>query len=99
MRFLRKGLMKQGLRLLSDPRIAKWMQDERVMRAVMVAMSVPGKAQSFAREHLESIARAMALATEADVNDIRRTMRKFEDELSQLKGEQRMATRKRDAAE
>ena len=96
---LKKSLMKQGMKLMSDPRVMKLMQDERVMRAVMVAMSVPGKAQGFAREYLENIARAMALATEAEVSDIRRTMRRFEDELSQLKGEQRMATRKRDAAE
>jgi hypothetical protein len=84
---------------MSDPRVAKVLQDERIMRAVMAAMSLPGKAQSFAQEQLENVAKAMALATRADVNDMRRTLRKFEDELAQIRGEQRLSARKRDAAE
>jgi hypothetical protein len=61
------------------------------MKALMMAVSVPGKAQSFAREQAENVARAMALATEAEVNDLRRTVRKLEDELRQMKGEALLA--------
>ena len=39
----KKTLMKQGMKLMSDPRVMKLMQDERVMKAVMAAMSVPGQ--------------------------------------------------------
>jgi hypothetical protein len=82
---LKKTLMKQGMKLMSDPRVMKLMQDERVMKAVMTAMSVPGKAQTFAREQAEGIAKAMALATEGEVKDLRRTVRKLEEEIARLK--------------
>ncbi|HEY8038392.1 MAG TPA: hypothetical protein VIF15_01305 [Polyangiaceae bacterium] len=85
---LKKTLMQQGMKLMSDPRVMKLMQDERVMKAVMAAMSVPGKAQSFAKERVENIAKAMALATEGEVKDLRRTVRKLEEELSKMKSEQ-----------
>jgi hypothetical protein len=81
--------MKQGMKLMSDPRVQKLMQDERVMKALMAAMSAPGKAQSFARDQVETIAKAMALATEGEVKDLRRTVRKLEEELARMKAEQR----------
>jgi hypothetical protein len=85
---LKKTLIKQGMKLMSDPRVMKLMQDERVMRALMAAMSMPGKAQTFAREQVENIARAMALATEGEVKDLQRTVRKLEEELARLKAAQ-----------
>jgi hypothetical protein len=89
---LKKTLMKQGMKLMSDPRVMKLMQDERVMKALMTAMSVPGKAQTFAREQVESIAKAMALATETEVRDLQRTVRKLEDELARMRAEQGAGT-------
>jgi hypothetical protein len=85
---LKKALLEQGMKLLSDPRVVSLMQDERVMKAVMAAMSVPGKAQAFAREHVEQIAKAMALATEGEVRDLQRTVRKLEEELSRMRADQ-----------
>lgn len=96
---LKNTLLKQSLRLMSDPRVMKLMQDERFMRAVMGAMSVPGKAQSFAREQIGNLARTMSLATEAEVKDLRRTVRKLEDELRQMKSEQSPSRRNSTAAE
>ena len=84
---LKKTLMQQGMRLMTDPRVMKLMQDERVMKAMMTAMSVPGKAQTFARDQAETIARAMALATEGEVKDLRRTVRKLEEDLARLKAD------------
>ena len=83
---LKKTLMQQGMRLMTDPRVMKLMQDERVMRAMMTAMSVPGKAQSFARDQIEGIAKAMALATEGEVKDLRRTVRKLGGRPGQAEG-------------
>ncbi len=92
---IKKTLLQQGMKLMSDPRVMKLMQDERVMKAVMTAMSMPGKAQSFARDQAENIARAMALATEGEVKDLRRTVRKLEEEVSRLKSEQGTPSKKR----
>ena len=84
---LKKSLMKQGMKLMTDPRVMKLMQDPRVMKAVMTAMSVPGKVQSFGNEQVEKIAKAMALATEDEVNDLKRTVRSLEEEVSRLRKE------------
>ena len=84
---VKKVLMKQGMKLMSDPRVMRVMQDQRVMKAVMAAMSMPGKAQGFVKEHAENIAKAMALATEGEVKDLRRTVRRLEEEIGRLKAE------------
>ena len=85
---LKKTLMQKGMQLMADPRVVKLMQDERVMKALMTAMSVPGKAQTFAREQAETLAKAMALATEGEVKDLRRTVRKLQDEVARMKSDQ-----------
>ncbi|HQY63625.1 MAG: hypothetical protein IPF92_29120 [Myxococcales bacterium] len=81
---IKKTLMKQGMKLMSDPRVAKLLQDPRVMTALMQAMSVPGKVQSFTSEQVEKLAKSMSLATEDEVNDLKRTVRRLEDELARL---------------
>jgi hypothetical protein len=81
----KKTLLQHGLKLLSDPRVVRLVQDERVMKSLMAAMSLPGKAQTFVRERVENLAKAMDLATEAEVRDLRRTVRRLEDEMAQLK--------------
>src|SRR3984957_4683584 len=98
----KKTLMQKGMKLMSDPRILKLMQDERVMKAVMTAMSVPGRAQTLAREQMENVAKAMALATESEVKDLRRTVRKLEEEMSRMKvdqGGEKSPKKKSNAAE
>jgi len=81
---LKKTLMKQGMKLMTDPRVMKVMQDERVMKAVMQVMSMPGKMQTFTQDNVERLARAMALATEDEVKDLKRTVRRLEEEVARL---------------
>ncbi len=84
----KKTLMQQGLRLMSDPRVMKLMQDERVMKAVMAAMAVPGKVQTFTSDQVEKIVKAMDLATEDEVKDLRRTVRRLEEDLTRMQRDQ-----------
>src|SRR5580700_7089985 len=95
---LKKTLMKQGMRIMSDPRVMKLMQDERVMKAVMQMMSVPGAVQTFTQEQVERLAKSMALATEDEVKDLKRTVRRLEEEVARMKNadkskEERPSTR------
>jgi len=92
---LKKSLMKQGMKLMTDPRVMKMMQDPRVMKAVMAAMSMPGKVQSFGNEQVEKIAKAMALATEDEVNDLKRTVRSLEEEVAHMRKEREERSTKR----
>ena len=81
---IKKTLMKQGMKLMTDPRVMKMMQDERVMKAVMQMMTVPGKVTSFTNEQIEKLAKAMSLATEDEVKDLKRQIRRLEEEVSRL---------------
>lgn len=81
---IKKTLMKQGMKLMTDPRVMNLMQDERVMKAVMQMMTVPGKVQSFTNEQIEKLAKAMSLATEDEVKDLKRQIRRLEEEVSRL---------------
>ncbi|MEA2753064.1 MAG: hypothetical protein QOI41_7207 [Myxococcales bacterium] len=84
--------MKQGMKLMTDPRVMKMMQDERVMKAVMQMMNVPGKVQSFGNEQIEKLAKAMSLATEDEVKDLKRQIRRLEEEVSRLEKDRRSST-------
>ncbi len=92
---LKKSLMNRGMKLMTDPRVMKLMQDPRVMKAVMAAMSMPGKVQTFGNEQVEKIAKAMALATEDEVNDLKRTVRSLEEEVAHLRKEREERTKKK----
>jgi hypothetical protein len=81
---LKKTIMKQGMKLMTDPRVMKLMQDERVMKALMQVMAMPGKVQSFTHDNAERIAKAMALATEDEVKDLKRTVRRLEEEVARM---------------
>ena len=81
---LKKTIMKQGMKLMSDPRVLKLMQDERVMKTVMQMVNVPGRVQSFTTEQVEKLAKAMSLATEDEVNDLKRQIRRLEEEVARL---------------
>jgi hypothetical protein len=81
---IKKTLVKQGMKLMTDPRVMKIMQDERVMKAVMQMMAVPGKVQTFTSDQVEKLAKAMSLATEDEVNDLKRQIRRLEDEIERL---------------
>jgi hypothetical protein len=74
---------KQGFKLMQDPRISKWMQDERVMKAVMQAMQLRGKVQQSFDEKVDRVAKALNLATKREIRELRRTLRKMEQEMEQ----------------
>lgn len=82
---LKDLLMKQGSKLLSDPRFMKLMQDERVMKAVMNAMQLRGKVQESFDQRVERLAKTLNLATEKEVKELKRTIRKLERELDDAK--------------
>lgn len=81
---IKKTLVKRGMKLMTDPRVMKIMQDERVMKAVMQMMSVPGKVQSFTADQTEKLAKAMSLATEDEVKDLKRQIRRLEEEVARM---------------
>lgn len=85
---LKKTLMSQGMKLMSDPRMMKLMQNPQFMKAMMTAMSMPGRIDGFTREQKERFAKLMRLATSREIKDLTRTVRALEDQLADLKKQQ-----------
>lgn len=79
---LKSMLVDRGMRLLQDPRVGKLATDPRVMKAIMQAMAMPGKVQSFGSEQIATLAKRLNLASEEDVAQLRRTVRRLEEELA-----------------
>ena len=82
---LKDKLVNEGMKLAANPNVAKLMQDERLMKLFMAAMSVPGKVSSFTTEQKETFAKAMGLATADEVRDLKRTVAALEREVARLR--------------
>ncbi|MEZ4340466.1 MAG: hypothetical protein R3B82_27925 [Sandaracinaceae bacterium] len=93
---LKKLVAKQGMKLMQDPRVAKLMQNERVMKGMMSALSARAKAQESFDATVEKTAKRLGLVTKSEVRELKRTMRKLE---TQLKKAQREAEKAKAAAE
>jgi hypothetical protein len=86
---LKSKLFTEGMRLTQNPAIAKVLQDERFMRLVVLAMSMPGRVSTFSTEQKERFAREMGLATADQVRDLQRTVASLEDEVRRLQRDRR----------
>jgi HAMP domain-containing protein len=82
---LKSMLTKQGLRLMQDPRVARLMQDERVMKTLVQAMQARGKLQQELDDRVERVARALNLATKREIRELKRSLRRMEQELEKAK--------------
>jgi RPA family protein len=82
---IKDEVKKKGLQLMGDPRVAKLMQNEQVMRAMMTLVQVPGKVNTFTTEQTERFAKTMRVATAQEVKDLKRTVKNLEAEVSRLR--------------
>lgn len=92
---IRSFLKKRGLQLMQDPKVAKLMQDERVMKVAMQAMQLRAKVQEQIDGNVERVARSLGLVTRNEVRELKRTVKKLETE---LKKAQQAAEAAREAA-
>ena len=81
----KQKLMQEGMKLMSNPKVMKLMQDERVMKAVMGAMAIPGKLSTATEKAGETVAKTLNLPTAQEVKDLKRTIRKLEEQVETLK--------------
>ena len=86
---LKDKLMSEGMKLAGSPAVAKLMQDPRFMKAVMTAMAMPGRVSSFTDEQKEHFAKAMGLATQEEVRDLKRTVAALERAVARLESQQK----------
>jgi ubiquinone biosynthesis protein UbiJ len=82
---IKDRIVSEGMRLATNPQVAKLLSDERFMKLVMTAMSVPGRVSTFTTEQKENFAKTMGLATADEVRDLRRTVASLEQTVSRLR--------------
>jgi cell division FtsZ-interacting protein ZapD len=82
---IKDEVMKRGMKLMSDPRVGKLMQNEQFMKAMMAVVQVPGKVNTFTTEQTERFASMMRLATAQEVKDLKRTVKNLETEVARLR--------------
>ena len=82
---LKDEVTKKGLKLLSDPRVLKLMQNEQFMKAMSALVQMPGKVNDFTQEQSERFARTLRLATADEVTALKKTVSRLEAEIEELK--------------
>jgi hypothetical protein len=83
----KKSAMEQAMKLMASPTVGRWMQNPKVMQAVMSAMQLPGKVQAHLDDHRRTLARALNLATQEEVEGLRSTIRDLDSQLGDLRQE------------
>jgi polyhydroxyalkanoate synthesis regulator phasin len=81
---IKDEMMKRGMQMMSDPRVAKLMQNPQFMKVMMTAIQVPGKVNTFTNEQAKHLASALRLAPASDLKDLQRTVKRLERELAKL---------------
>jgi hypothetical protein len=95
---LKQQLMNQALRLMQDPRVMKALQNPKLMQGLMGALQLRAKLQQNLESQVQRVAKSLSLATEAEIRELRRTVRKLERELEAQRSGRRDNASSREAA-
>jgi len=88
---LKRFFQTQGMKVMQDPRFMKIMQDERVMKTVMKGFQMKQHAQEQFDARVETVAKQLNLATKAELRDLKRALRKMEQELDKERAKSKAA--------
>jgi hypothetical protein len=81
---IKKEMMKKGMQMMGDPRVAKLMQNPQVMKVLGAAFQMPGKVEAFTNEQARHLASALRLATAEDLKELQRAVKRLEREVDRL---------------
>ncbi len=76
--------MRQGMKMLSSPKVMKFMADPRFMNAITKGMEFKGRLDSEIDGKLSTLAATLNLATKKEVESLQRTLRKVERRCREL---------------
>lgn len=81
---LKQEAMRQGMKLMTNPKVMKMMADPRVMNAISQGFALKGQVQSGIESTIRNVAASLNLATREDVENLRRTLSQIESSVSSL---------------
>ena len=83
---LKKMAVEKGMNLMQSPTVAKIMASEKTGELIEKAMTIPFKVSSVITNQKEKLVALFDLATQEDMDDLRRALSKMEAELASVKG-------------
>lgn len=84
---LKKSLFTQAMKLAQNPKVLEIAMHPKVMEIAMKAMTARGQVTTAVHGATQSVARGLNLATRDEVKELRRTIRKLEDQLAATRDE------------
>lgn len=72
---IKQQAMRQGMKLLSSPKVAQLMADPRLMSAIMKGLEVKARVQSEIDGRVRALAGSLSLATRSDLDDMAHSVR------------------------
>ena len=81
---LKQEALKQGMKLMTNPKFMKMMADPRLMTALTRGYALKGKIESEIECGIRSLATSLNLATKEEVHDLQQTVRRVESKVTDL---------------
>jgi hypothetical protein len=81
----KQQLLNRAFTLIQDPRVAKVVQDPRVMSGVMSAFKLRSEIQRNLEGGVQRLAKSLDLASESEVSELRRAVSRLERELERTR--------------
>ncbi|MCS6857716.1 MAG: hypothetical protein NZM37_08400 [Sandaracinaceae bacterium] len=75
-------------RLLQDERVGRLLRDERALRLIGQLLELQGRLRTGFDRQVEALARFLGLATQDEVKELKRLVRRLEQELRKSKREE-----------
>ena len=82
---LKELAISKGMQLLNSPVVTKAMESEQVGTIIEKAMSLPIKISETIRTRKEQLTNFMEVATQSDLDEVKRTVTRMEDEIRNMK--------------
>lgn len=84
---LKKKVIDQGVKWMSDPRFVKVVSNPALMSAVMKGFELRGKAVSAFEEMVKSVVHSLDLASREELNELKETIRNLQAEIKNLQSQ------------
>lgn len=76
--------MREGMKVISNPRVMGLMSNPRVMKVMMQAFALRGNVQAAVDKRVKRLAKTFKLATQEEVRDLKATVRGLEATLERV---------------
>ncbi len=84
---IKKTLLAQAMKLAQNPRVMEVVTHPKVMEVAMQAMAARAQVTTTVNGATRTVARSLNLATRDEVKELRRTIRKLEEEIAKSRGD------------